>query len=80
MTKHNHTQNIRRSLKLSALALVAGSALWLSGCDDARNNGSLPQQTKESDGIRYKLVKIEGKTFVATKTHQGDWALAGPID
>lgn len=80
MTKHNPTQNIRRSLKLSVLALVAGSALWLSGCDDARNYGSLPQQTKESDGIRYKLVKVEGKTFVATQTSYGYWTLAGPID
>jgi hypothetical protein len=32
MNKHTTTQNIRRSVKLSALALVAGSALWLSGC------------------------------------------------
>jgi len=32
MKKHNHTQNIRRSLKLSVLALVTGSALLFSGC------------------------------------------------
>ena len=32
MKKHNHTQNIRRSLKLSVLALVTGSAILFSGC------------------------------------------------
>jgi hypothetical protein len=32
MAKYNHTKNIRRSLKLSVLALAAGSALLFSGC------------------------------------------------
>ena len=43
MTKHNHTQNIRRSLALSVLALVDGSALLFSGC------------TRESEQAAYNV-------------------------
>ncbi len=32
------------------------------------------------DGIRYKVVKIEGRRFIATTDFRGTWHFAGPID
>ncbi len=40
-----------------------------------------PKSIKTSpDGVPYALVKIEGRTFVATQGAHGAWTLAGPID
>jgi hypothetical protein len=64
------------------LALFLLVAL-LTGCTrDARNTQSLETVALKTspDGIRYKLVKIEGRTFVATQSAYFYWTLAGPID
>ncbi len=39
----------------------------------------LPTHTTP-DGIRYKVVKIEGRRFIATTDFRGTWHLTGPID
>lgn len=35
---------------------------------------------KSADGIRYKIVTVEGRKFIATPTDRNFWVLAGPID
>jgi len=76
--------NMKTSKTFSAakLALALFGIALVSGCADARNSGSkdeIPLRRSEQ-GIRYKLVKIEGRTFVATQSAYGYWTLAGPID
>ena len=65
MTKHNPTQNIRRSLKLSVLALVAGSALWLSGCSDARGRASV-------------MMKFPDCEVAMVPDRSGEWIIRKP--
>lgn len=58
-------------------------SLLLAGCaPDARNNGNtLSGRLRiSSQGVRYELVTIEGRTFVATQDYHGYWHFAGPID
>lgn len=53
------------------------------GCEDRPTNGSydLEEIPLEKVGkIQYKLVKIEGKTFIATQDRDGYYYFAGPID
>jgi hypothetical protein len=63
MTKYNPTQNIRRSLKLWALALATGSALWLSGCRPAR-----------WDSVTIQEVNAQGVTMNEWKNVRIEWA------
>ncbi len=64
------------------ICLFAALTLALSSCDSARNNHPVKGiPVKESrDGLRYKLVTIEGRVFVATQGYNGYWQLSGPID
>lgn len=50
-----------------------------SAQNDDRTLNAVPTKVSP-DGLHYKLVKIEGKTFVATQVGYGWWTLAGPID
>lgn len=66
--------------KLLTIVLVV---FIFSGCEDKPTNGSydLEEIPLEKVGkIRYKLVKIEGKTFIATQDRWGYYYFAGPID
>jgi hypothetical protein len=65
----------------TAVALVIATLL-LAGCGEAQNMGNKhsPGLRETRDGIKYRLVKIEGRTFVATQTYNGNWTFAGPID
>ena len=59
-------------------ALLAG---LVAGCDSARNNSHIESPTITSpEGIRYKIVTIEGKRFVATQGYNYYWTLAGPLN
>lgn len=73
MTKYNPTQNIRRSLKLSVLALVAGSALWLSGCakdpisTERSNNSQINVELLfEKDGVKVYRFTDNGRYIYYT--------------
>ncbi len=80
MTKYNPTQNIRRSLKLSVLALVAGSALWLSGCQpqsgasfsdgEAAIRAALPQNAQNIQilGNGWATFELDGRKFMFRRT------------
>jgi len=57
MTKHNPTQNIRRSLKLSVLALVAGSAPFLLCSSYRTKAGQWVRIVDESTLKGYECVK-----------------------
>ncbi len=66
---------------LSGLSL----AIALSGCSNspsAYNTASnLPGPILVSpSGVRYKLVQIEGRTFIATQGAYSAYSFAGPID
>jgi hypothetical protein len=64
------------------LIIGALSVLLLSACAPAKNFGSFEGIALKTspEGFKYKLVHIEGKTFVATQTYYDYWTLAGPID
>ena len=64
------------SLKLLITAAVTAVALLQSGCQQSENYPS--KMTPE--GIRYKVVEIEGHKFIATRSYGGYWQLAGPLD
>jgi hypothetical protein len=52
------------------------------GIGSAENNNILLNNvpTKTSpDGIKYKVVMIEGEQFIATQGYDGNWQLAGPL-
>jgi hypothetical protein len=52
------------------------------GIGSAENNNILLNNvpTKTSpDGIKYKIVTIEGEQFIATQGYDGNWQLAGPL-
>lgn len=72
MTKYNPTQNIRRSLKLSVLALVAGSALWLSGCTQQQRT-NFKETWRAQSGIPRKiaLYAADGKLIREWTTKTG---------
>ena len=62
-------------------------ATGLIGCTptdigSAQNNNillnNIPTKTS-SDGIKYKVVTIEGEQFIATQGYDGNWQLAGPL-
>lgn len=67
---------------LTTLALLGFVVFSFTGCaPPAANYDPLDHiPLKNNDGIKYKLVKIEGRTFVGTQNQNGDWTLAGPID
>ena len=71
-----------KNVRLAIFALALCSAVFLTACSVAKNSDnidSIAVKTSEQ-GIKYKLVKIEGKTFVATQSAYNYWTLAGPID
>jgi hypothetical protein len=59
-------------LKLLVTALV----LLASGCQRSEN---FPTKTTP-EGISYRVVEVEGRKFIATRSYGGYWQLAGPID
>lgn len=56
MNKHTATQGNRRSPRLWALALVAGSALILSGCDSRKTVQSISAQRTDNAQVNVELV------------------------
>jgi hypothetical protein len=66
-----------KSLKLLITAAVAAVVLLTSGCQQSSENG--PTKTTP-EGISYKVVEVEGRKFIATRSYAGYWQLAGPID
>jgi hypothetical protein len=56
--------------------LVTALALLASGCQRSEN---LPTKTTP-EGISYRVVEVEGRKFIATRSYGGYWQLAGPID
>ncbi len=74
---------MNRLLFLLLAALAAGCAPESNHSHDAQNIYDTLERvpTKVSpDGIHYRLVKIEGRTFIATQGAYGVWTFAGPID
>jgi hypothetical protein len=66
-----------KSLKLLITAAAAAVVLLTSGCQQSSENSPI-KTTPE--GISYKVVEIEGRKFIATRSYGGYWQLAGPID
>jgi hypothetical protein len=66
-----------KSLKLLITSAVAGVVLLTSGCQPSLEN--TPSKTTP-EGISYKVVEVEGRKFIATRSYGGYWQLAGPID
>jgi len=69
-----------------ATILILLAAVLVAGCTESASNGgkleSVPLRVSP-DGMRYKVVTIEGRQFIATQVYtQGGyfWTLAGPID
>jgi hypothetical protein len=56
--------------------------LALGGCSVAQNADNIDTVAVKvsEDGIRYKVVVIEGHRFIATQSDRGYWTFAGPID
>jgi hypothetical protein len=65
-----------KSLKLLITAAVSAVLLLQSGCQQSENYPS----TTTPEGISYKVVEIEGRKFIATRSYGGYWQLAGPLD
>ena len=59
---------------IMCIAIVGGVHL-LFGSDSDTN-----EFNKSIDGIKYRIVTIEGQQFIATKTYGGYVTFAGPID
>jgi hypothetical protein len=58
--------------------LVTATVVFLaSGCQQSADNS--PSKTTP-EGISYRVVEIEGRKFIATRSYGGYWQLAGPID
>jgi hypothetical protein len=66
-----------KSLKLLITAAVTAVVLLSSGCQPSLEN--CPSKTTP-EGISYKVVEIEGRKFIATRSYGGYWQLAGPLD
>jgi hypothetical protein len=67
------------ALLIGAIGLVSCAPV---GIGSAENNNILLNNvpTKTSpDGIKYKIVTIEGEQFIATQGYDGNWQLAGPL-
>jgi hypothetical protein len=63
-----------KSLKLLITAAIAAVVLLPSGCQRSEDCKTTPE------GISYKVVEIEGRKFIATRSYGGYWQLAGPLD
>ncbi len=74
-------QRIGKAGRLFAGVSLLG-VLLVSGCSVAKNNDNMDSVAVKTspDGIKYKLVVIEGRKFVATQSAYNYWTLAGPID
>ena len=64
---------------LTAISVVGCTP---SNIGSAENNdillNNVPTKTSP-DGIKYKVVMIEGEQFIATQGYDGNWQLAGPL-
>lgn len=61
------------------LALIGGLLIFVETHSEQYPPALKVSSHKES-GIKYKVVTIEGRQFVATQSAYGYWNLAGPID
>lgn len=77
----NQMQRIGKAGRLFAGVSLLG-VLLVSGCSAAKNNDNMDSiGVKTSpEGIKYKIVVIEGHKFVATQSAYNYWTLAGPIE
>jgi len=72
------------AVTIFAVIVVATSLISCTPTDvgSALNNNillnNIPTKTS-SDGIKYKVVTIEGEQFIATQGYDGNWQLAGPL-
>jgi hypothetical protein len=79
----------KKQLSIVILLIIT---LGVTGCEKTLTALNLDLKTRNSmvtlnnptktsiDGLSYKLVIVEGRTFVATKVQGNYWTLAGPID
>jgi hypothetical protein len=65
-------------MKIVILCLIILGCLLALGCVDS--NGLPGKVLTTPEGIRYKIVEIEGHRFIATPSYMGYWTLAGPIE
>jgi hypothetical protein len=63
-----------KTLKLLGTAAVV---LLTSSCRESVESNPI-KTTPE--GISYKVVEVEGRKFIATRSYAGYWQLTGPID
>ncbi len=64
---------------MKLLPLILAAALLLSGCDERSANIKIDTNSSPV-WLRYRVIQLEGRTFIATHNHFGEWVLTGPID
>jgi hypothetical protein len=71
----------KERMKVIITLLASMFLIFTTGCSVAKNSSNaIGGEVKYSGGIKYKIVEVEGRKFVATQTSYDYWTLAGPID